>query len=121
MTSAVSATPRVLSIAIGAGKKARELPSTTALQEALRSFSKAVAKYCRVLAANVEEDDPQSVERFRKAVAPIDEYRSRQTRSAEPVDAADPAAPVVEPEPTPTPVVAPAPAPTREHDSPFIE
>jgi hypothetical protein len=47
------------------------------------SVSRAVGAYCRQLAANVDESDPESVERFRKAVAPIDAYRSRASATGE--------------------------------------
>jgi hypothetical protein len=39
-------------------------------------FSRLVGIYCRVLGSKVDEADPASVERFRKAVAPLIEYRA---------------------------------------------
>jgi hypothetical protein len=60
---------------LGVGDEARPTPSSTALQLRLREFSAAVAAYTRALAAAVDLDDDASVERFVRAVAPIDEYR----------------------------------------------
>lgn len=108
---------------IGLGKTPREIPSTTGLAEGLYALSKAVAKYCRVLSAKVDEDDLESVARFRKAVAPIDTYRSRTSRDGgDAVDATDTEAtdgtefevaptPTPNPAPTPAPVAGPTPVP----------
>lgn len=87
---------------------------------ALYAFSKAVAEYCRLLAARVEEDDPESIERFRKAVAPIDEYRSRAPRNGEDTTHTTDATEETQqssptPNPAPTPVVAPTPS-SSEND-----
>jgi hypothetical protein len=60
---------------LGVGDEARPTPSGTALQLQLREFSAAVAAYTRSLAAAVDIDDDASVQRFVRAVAPIDEYR----------------------------------------------
>lgn len=59
----------------GVGDEARPVPSSTALQIQLREFSAAVAAYTRALAAAVDVDDDASLQRFVRAVAPIDQYR----------------------------------------------
>lgn len=93
--------------AIGVGKTPRgELPSTTAMQEAVAKFSRAVGAYGRLLAAKVDEEDAASIERFRRAVAPMDEYRSMRSKGGagegeEPELPEEPS----EPEVTPAPVV----------------
>ena len=73
---AVRAATTALGEAVGAGPSPREIPSGTALQEALTNFSRNLAAYCRVLAGKVDETSAASVERFRRAVAPLDEYRA---------------------------------------------
>ncbi|AKF08978.1 hypothetical protein [Sandaracinus amylolyticus] len=98
---AVTRVTNELGETIGVGRKRRESVSTTGVQEKLLAFSRAVAFYCRQLAANVDESDPKSIERFRLAVAPIDAYRSTRTvRDSEPPR---PEAPAIDPV-TPDPV-----------------
>lgn len=73
---------RTLGEAIGAVGAPRAVPSRNALREKRLKFSRAVAAYCRVLSAKLDEADDASVDRFRRAVAPIDELRSlRSTRT----------------------------------------
>lgn len=82
--------------AIGVGRAPREQLSPTGLQEKMLTFSRAVASYGRQLAANVDESDAASIERFRRAVAPIDAYRSTRTAKnvePDPSAPAEPAAP----------------------------
>lgn len=105
--------------ALGAGSTAHAVPSTSALAEKARTFSLSIASYCRVLAASVVVEDEASVERFRTAVAPIDEYRAQHARRrrldeeeldvGDDVDVVEPAAPTTVVEPAPRPV-APQPA-----------
>lgn len=94
--------------AIGVGRVRREALSPTGLQETILVFSRAVGAYCRQLAANVDDSSAASIERFRKAVAPIDAYRSsrgpREDGSDAPVEPDAPAAP------EPTEPADPAPA-----------
>lgn len=75
---------------IGAGTTPIEIPDPTAVQGLLSKFQRAVGRYGRVMAASVVDDDPTSVERFRRAVAlPIDRYRSTSSeRDADPTDPA---------------------------------
>jgi hypothetical protein len=74
---------QALGEAIGVGRKPRAVTSGPSLAEKTQGLSRAVGAYCRQLAANVDESDPESVERFRKAVAPIDAYRSRASATVE--------------------------------------
>lgn len=91
-------TTAALGEAIGVGKTTRDpAPSTTALQEVLFRFSRAVGKYGRLMSARVDEDDPESIDEFLGAMAPIDQYRSSRTKDEELVE--QPAEPVA-PEPT---------------------
>jgi hypothetical protein len=64
-----------LAEAIGTGRSAHVTPSSTALQEALGRFGRAVSYYARWLVHTCNEDDPASVERYLRAVAPIDQHR----------------------------------------------
>ncbi|UJR81527.1 hypothetical protein [Sandaracinus amylolyticus] len=101
MLTAVKKGTAALGEAIGVGRTARtEVPSATALQEALAKLSRAVGAYARLLAAKVDEEDAASIERFRRAVAPIDEYRAMRVKEGvveEPVE------PAIEPGASPTP------------------
>jgi hypothetical protein len=99
--------------AIGVGAPPREMPSTTALLEARLAFSRSVASYCRALAMAVEEDDAASHERFRKAVAPIDEFRALG-RAKDVEDETDTTDPDDDPPATPAPA-------SGETDGPFID
>ena len=66
-----------------------------------RFGNKEFARYARIVAAGVEVGDPESVDRFRKAVAtPIDQFRSRRggadglpATPSEPVLASEPVLP----------------------------
>ncbi|AKF05491.1 hypothetical protein [Sandaracinus amylolyticus] len=94
---------------IGAGRTPIEIPDPTAVQNLLGKFQRAVGRYSRLMLAKVDEEDPRSVERFRKAVAvPVDRYRStRTTREddgeveptdpSEPSDPSEPKTPVIDP------------------------
>ena len=93
-----------LGAAIGIGRQAVEAPDTTAMRDALWRFSRATSRYCRVLVAEVDEDDAASVSRFVRAVGPIDEYRASMRGSGASEAANEPPreeepAPVVDEEP----------------------
>lgn len=109
MVQAIKKGTSALADAIGVGKVARnEVPSATAVQETMAKFSRAVGAYARLLAAKVDEENPASIERFRRAVAPIDEYRSMRGRGGS--DEAEPGEPEpAEPQPS-EPSIEPAPA-----------
>jgi len=97
----------VLGDAIGTGHDKRVMPSSTALQEALVRFGRAVGAYCRMLAAHCDEEDPGSVARFMSAVAPIDEHRAGQRGTVEDTTTTESPAPAPE---TPTTPAAPTPS-----------
>ena len=113
MVQAIKKGTTELGEAIGVGKTARhEVPSATAVQETMAKFSRAVGAYARLLAAKVDEENPASIERFRRAVAPIDEYRSMRGRGGS--DEPEPVEPdPTEPQPT-EPAIEPAPQPAAE-------
>ena len=67
---------RTLGEAIGVGRTVHESIDSTKMRAALRRFTKATSKYFRLLAAEVDEESEESVDRFLKAVSPIDEYRA---------------------------------------------
>lgn len=94
--------------ALGNGTTKRVIPSTTALQRALNAFSRAVANYCRTLSANLDDEDEAKIDRFRRAVGPIDDYRAAHPVGAvEESEDEDP----IDDEPTePQPPVTPPPA-----------
>ena len=109
VVQAIKKSTAALAEAIGVGKTPRsDVPSATAVQETMAKFSRAVGAYTRLLAAKVDEADADSIERFRRAVAPIDEYRSMRGKGG--TEPEEPA----EPEPT-EPAVGPA------MPSPFTE
>jgi hypothetical protein len=88
-------------------REPRTIPSTTALQEALGRFGRAVGAYGRAMAATCDEDDPASVARFLKAMAPIDVHRAgaRGNGESDAPEVTDPNGPFV----TPTPEGDPSP------------
>lgn len=88
--------------AAGAGPMPRETVSTTAVVQTTSELSQLIGLYCRLLAAKLDERDPRTVERFRKAVTPLDEYRASR-RGGEDDDEVTPVAPA-----TPTTPVTPA-------------
>lgn len=65
-----------LGTALGVTKGARRLPDRAALAEALVSLGFAIARYARNLVAQLDEDDPESVARFLRLVAPLDAHRA---------------------------------------------
>ena len=69
--------------AIGAGTEQRDIPSKTALAEQVGEFARAVAAYARVASARVDEKNGESVQRFLKAMAPLDGYRASRKGSTE--------------------------------------
>ena len=84
------------------------------MRDALYRFSRAISKYCRVLAAEVDEDDAESIARFMRAVSPIDEYRAVVRTSGGGVvtdedEGEQPVTPAVTPTPV-APVVTPTPS-----------
>jgi hypothetical protein len=76
---AAKATTLALGEALGVGRTRRETPKGSDMQSTVLRFSREVARYARLLAADVDAEEPASIERFRKAVAePIDALRSRR-------------------------------------------
>jgi hypothetical protein len=132
LATAVKATAK-LADAIGTGQ-VRPVPTTTALQESLSRFGRSVGAYGRAMAATVDEDDEASVDRFVKAMTPIDQHRAAlaQGRGSSSDNGEDVETPVVSDSPSvvgaPTPIIAsstppaspithvgtPAPAPVAE-------
>ena len=98
------ATARQATIALGdtlgMGATPVEIPNPTAVADLLARFQRSVGRYGRVVAARVDEEDPASVERFRRTIAaPIDRYRSTRLgrEDAEPSAPEGPMEPVIEP------------------------
>lgn len=79
---------------IGTGDKKIEIPSPTALGDALARCGMKIAQYCRLLAAKVDEEDAASVKRFFDAVAPIDAYRASARGGGASTDGTDNPTPV---------------------------
>jgi hypothetical protein len=69
--------------ALGVGETRRDQPASRALQHKLMQFSRKVSSYLRLLSSSVDEDNEASVQRFLKAVAPIDQYRRGRAASEE--------------------------------------
>jgi hypothetical protein len=95
--------------AIGVGTEQIEVPSKTALAEKVAVFARAVAAYARLLSAKVDETDGDSVDRFRKAMAPLDDYRASRKGSSDD-DETETELPVVPPG-APVPTGHPSPSP----------
>jgi hypothetical protein len=95
-----------LADAIGTGSRPHVVLNTSALQEALWRFGRAVGNYGRLMAATCDQESAASVERFLRAMAPIDAHRnaarSGGDHEADRDDAAPPMSPTSE-------VVAPSP------------
>jgi hypothetical protein len=90
-----------LADAIGTGAADHTTPSSTGVSERLLKFGRAVGRYGRLLVGDCDEDDPASVERFLKAMAPIDVHRAAMRAGG--TDAGDePPAPTEEPTPPTT-------------------
>ncbi len=64
-----------LAEAVGLGESPRQTASANELTDAMAKFTKALQLYTRALAADVDDDDEASRQRFLSAVAPIDEIR----------------------------------------------
>lgn len=101
IVAAATTASQKLAEAIGVTPGTQEPPAAASLRDARVKFSKAVAAYCRILSAKVDEDDAASIARFSNAVAPVDELRIIRERGGEEED--EPVGPVIEP-------VAPTPA-----------
>lgn len=99
--------------AIGTGSTAREIPETSDLASKARAFTRALARYCRLLAARVDDEDDDEVRRYLTAVAPIESYRVTRSRGGDEEEdegedldvSTDPREDVVEP----TPPIEPSP------------
>ena len=100
-------TTAALGEALGVGRTKRTTPRTTALADQLFLVSRALVRYCRLLIGKVDERDAESVERFRKAVVPIDELRALRGSSVGTVVAEDDAEPITPDVPVTPPVVEP--------------
>lgn len=82
--------------ALGLGDKDVERTSPTVVADALEKFVTRLSAYARALAADVDEDDDASVQRFVDALAPIAQFRvlPRESGAAdEEPSAPSPAAP----------------------------
>lgn len=103
---AIKKTTAALGEILGVGKTPRPAPSSTAMQDALKALSRAVARYARKLLADVDDEEPSSVERFMRALGPLAEHKASLRTRGPSLEEEDPAEPVVVgPEPTPEPVV----------------
>jgi hypothetical protein len=105
-----------LADAIGTGRAVLLSPSTTALQEALARFGRAVRDYGRQMVPSCNENDSASVERYLRAMQPIDQHRDTARSSGGGDGDDDKGEPIKPGTPGPqTPTASPHPAP-----SPFI-
>lgn len=60
---------------LGLGETALTAADTDALRRANQALSKAIAAYGRAMVGQVDEDDPESVAAFKRAMYPLDAYR----------------------------------------------
>lgn len=67
---------------LGLGETLVETPDTTAIAKAISEVAFAIAEYGRrMVGIELDRNDPASVARFKKAMAPLDRHRARQARS----------------------------------------
>ena len=64
-----------LGAGLGLGETALTAADTDALRRANQALSKAIAAYGRAMVGQVDEDDPESVAAFKRAMYPLDAYR----------------------------------------------
>lgn len=67
--------------ALGLGSTPISVADTTAVGVAVDQVSFAIAEYGRMMVGELDRNDPASVERFKKAMAPIDAYRAANSRT----------------------------------------
>lgn len=111
-----------LGTVLGVEKGARRLPGRSALSEALEKLGEAITRYSRQLVAELDEEDPASVERFLRLVAPLDAHRASYAGGGNAGDEdldgeVDPLTPVSPTEPVPPPM----PDTPRNGDGPFVD
>lgn len=68
--------------ALGLGESLLETPDTTAIANAVTNVAYAIAEYGRMMVGELDRNDPESVARFLKAMAPLDRHRAKQSRSS---------------------------------------
>ena len=83
-----------LAEALGLGDGVKEMPSATAISDAMAKYTTALVGYTRALASDLDEDDEASCQRFLAAVAPIDQFRSTHGTDAPAATPETPSAPV---------------------------
>ena len=93
-------------VALGEGLGLGETPlvasDTDALRKANQRLSKAIAAYGRAMVGQVDEDDPESVAAFKRAMYPLDAYRRTAfARGAAETELADPSVDVSPTDPIP--------------------
>ena len=81
--------------ALGLNDNTPEPQDTSALRKALADLSFAIAEYGRLMVGELDRTDPESRERFLRAMAPLDIQRVRRRRGRDP-EPSDPEAPVVD-------------------------
>lgn len=67
--------------ALGVLNAPRELPDTTALAGAVNALSYSIAEYGRLMVGELVREDAASVERFRRAMGPLDHHRASARRA----------------------------------------
>lgn len=66
---------------LGFGETLLETPDTTAIANAVSNVAFAIAEYGRLMVGlELDRNDPESVARFKKAMAPLDRHRARFSR-----------------------------------------
>jgi hypothetical protein len=103
LVAAIEASLRAMGDALGVGPTPREVPTRETLRAERKRLSLAIAAYCRLLSGKVRDDDAASVERFLRAVAPLDEYRVTRRITDVDDDEEDREEELVTPAPTPAP------------------
>jgi hypothetical protein len=95
---------------LGLGETALTAADTDALRKANQALSKAIAAYGRAMVGQVDEDDPESVAAFKRAMYPLDAYRrtafARGATGETETELSDPA---LDPEVSPTDPIPPVP------------
>ncbi len=93
--------------ALGAGETPLSPSETTAVHDANVQLAQAIATYGRVMAGIVDEDDPESVATFKRAMYPLDAYRRMAFSRGK--DVSEPEEPGLDTDVSPTDPIPPVP------------
>lgn len=94
---------------LGLGETGLTAPDSAVIQSSNRALAKAIAGYSRALVGLVDEDDPESVAMFKRAMYPLEAHRRSMTSGATAPSEEEPSVDDVEP----TDPIPPLPEPSE--------